>query len=443
MFIDEVNVKFIAWKWWDWLVSWRREKYIPKWWPFWWNWWNWWDVILLASTNLNTLSDFRHKKVIKAEDWEKGKTQNMTWFNWENLIIFVPVWTLVKDFKTWEIICDLSEVWQKFVLCKWWRWGYGNSHFVSSIRQAPSFAELWDIWEEKYVKLELKLVADIWIIGFPNAWKSTLIKSITNVKPKIDDYPFTTIIPNLWVMEYKWKNLVIEDTPWLIKWASSGKWLGINFLKHIERAKVLLHLLSMEEPDNISKNYFEIRKEIELFSKNVAKKKEIIVLSKADLFDSEMIDFIKNNVQKELKVKKIFVISTLSNLNIENLKNYLIEKIDTKVIQKIQKDKTIKIYDLKNIDDPNFYKITEINDFEFEVKWSRIEQIVRMTNLKNKEAVLRIHDILDKIWVIKKISTLIKKNHNIDIWYKNKTWFNFLNKYPIVIIWSNKFEIFK
>jgi GTPase involved in cell partitioning and DNA repair len=124
----------------------------------------------------------------------------------------------------------------------------------------------------------------------------------------------------------------------------------------------------MEEPDNISKNYFEIRKEIELFSKNVAKKKEIIVLSKADLFDSEMIDFIKNNVQKELKVKKIFVISTLSNLNIENLKNYLIEKIDTKVIQKIQKDKTIKIYDLKNIDDPNFYKITEINDFEFEVK---------------------------------------------------------------------------
>jgi GTPase involved in cell partitioning and DNA repair len=124
----------------------------------------------------------------------------------------------------------------------------------------------------------------------------------------------------------------------------------------------------MEDADNICKNYFEIRKEIELFSKNVAKKKEIIVLSKADLFDSEMIDFIKQKIQKELKVKKIFVISTVSNFNIEELKNYLIEKVDTKINKTLQKDENIKIYDLKKIDDPNFYKIIEINDFEFEVK---------------------------------------------------------------------------
>ncbi len=425
MFIDEVKVTLIAWKWWDWLVSWRREKFMPKWWPYWGNWWKWWDIILNADSNINTLSEFRHKKVIKAGSWERWQIKIMTWAYAEDIIINLPVWTLVKDAKTWELIYDLNKNKDRFVICKWGRWGYWNAHFISSIRQAPNFAELWDVWEEKTVIFELKLVADIWLIGLPNAWKSTLIKTITNVKPKIAPYPFTTIIPNLWVMEHKWKSLIIEDTPWLIKWASTWKWLWINFLKHIERTKVLVHLLDIQELDKIEKNYLEIRKELKIFSDKLAKKEEIIILTKADLFDKEMIDFIKKDLTKKLKKKQILVISTITHENIEELKNFLIDKYCKKQIRnknlktenwkwKIE-DKEIKIYDLKMDKDKNDYEIKDLWNMTFEIKWERIEQIVRMTDMNNKDAVLRIYDILDKIWAIKKINSLLKKKYWNDL----------------------------
>lgn len=422
MFIDEVKVTFKAWKWWDWAVSWRREKYIPKWWPFGWNWWKWWDIVLVANPNENTLSEFRHKKEIKARCWESWWTQELAWANAEDIFINVPVWTLIKNI-WWELIKDLSIPWESYILCRWWRWWFWNSHFASSTRQAPGFAELWDVWEEKTVQLELKLVADIWIIWLPNAWKSTLIKAITNVKPKIADYAFTTIIPNLWVLDHKWSSLVLEDVPWLIEWASEGKWLWHNFLKHIERTKVLLHLIDLNSMDEIIHNYETIRNELKTYKDELWNKEEIIVLSKADLFDEEMIEYIKKEVQKNIKSPNpIFVISAPSMKWIEDLKDFLIEKYANKdkTVNEAIEDKTseieeTKIYDLKEEQSLNSYKIIDIWNMMFEVKWERIEQIARMTNMQNLEAVMRVFDVLKKIWALKKIE------HLLNVKYKKET----------------------
>lgn len=415
MFIDEVKLKLVSWKGWDWLVSWRREKYIPKWWPWWGDWWKWGDIYLETDENLNTLSDYRHKKVIKAKNGEGWWINLLHWANAEDLILKVPVWTIVKNLETWEILADLSEANTRLLILKWWRWGFWNAHFCSSTRQAPAFAELWDEPQEIEVQLELKLVADIWIIWVPSAWKSSLIWKVTNVKPKIWDYPFTTLIPNLWVLEHKGKTLVLEDVPWLIPWAHEGKWLWIDFLKHIERTWVLLHLLDLYKMDQIFEDYENIRKELEYFSPSLAEKEEIIWFSKADLLDSEMKDFILSEFRKKYPNKKIFIFSSASTEWLEELKNYLIDNY-SKEIEKTDEDlkeKEVKVISLfkndkEDLDPKNSY-LKYLWNYNFEVKWERIEQIVRMTDFSNLEALARVLDILDKIWIMRKIESRLNK----------------------------------
>ncbi len=410
MFIDEVSIKIIAGKWGDGVVTWRREKYIPKWGPWGWDWWNGWDIYFATDESLNTLSDFRNKKVLQAQDGEKWGTNCRHGQNSPDLTIKVPVGTLITDEVTGEIIADLSEKNMKVLLAQWGRGGYGNAHFTSSTRQAPWFAELWDIGEEKHLTLELKLVADVGIIGIPSAGKSTLISVLTNVKPKIADYPFTTLIPNLWVLEHKSKTLVIEDVPGLIKWASKWKWLGIEFLKHIERTGVLIHMLDMYRLDNIFTDYKDIRHELEVFSKQIAKKKEIIVLSKADLLDKEMKKYILSEFKKKIPRKKVFIVSAATGEGVEELKNYLIDNVKKATLTtKKQDDSKMKIFDLKAQLDDNDYRIKYIWNLVFEVKGARIEQIIRMTDFSNMEAVERVYDVLDKIWAIKRVKKEVKK----------------------------------
>lgn len=412
MFIDEVKLKLISGKWWDGIVSWRREKYIPKWWPWWWDWGKWWDVYIETDSNLNTLSDYRHKKVIKADSWESWWTNQMHWSDAQDLILRVPVWTIVKDADTWEMIADLDEENLRLLILKWWKWGFWNSHFCSSTRQAPAFAELWDEAQERNISLELKLVADIWIIWVPSAWKSSLISVITNVKPKIWDYPFTTLVPNLWVLEHKWKNLVLEDVPWLIPWAHEWKWLWINFLKHIERTWVLLHLLDLYKMDQIFQDYEDIRKELEYFSPELAKKEEIIWLSKADLLDSEMKKFILWEFKKRYPNKKVFIISSATWEWVEELKDYFIDNFAKQSEETDLKEKNIKIISLFDDDSDKNARNTVLKylwNYEFEATWNRIEQIVRMTDFSNPEAVSRVIDILEKIWIMKKIESKLNK----------------------------------
>lgn len=207
-----------------------------------------------------------------------------------------------------NLLHDLAKPGETVRLCVGGRGGYGNSHFASSTRRSPAFAELGDRGTKLETHLELKLVADVGIIGIPSAGKSTLISCITSVRPKIADYPFTTLIPNLGVMEYKGKNMVLEDVPGLIAGAHKGAGLGIEFLKHIERTRVLCHLLDAGKYEDCIADYDIIRKELELFNPELLEKEEIIVLSKCDLLDADMVEDLKKQLHKKTK-KKIYAIS--------------------------------------------------------------------------------------------------------------------------------------
>lgn len=405
MFIDEVKIKVISGKWGDGLVSWRREKYIPKGGPRGGDAGNGWNVYLETDVNLNTLSEYRHKKILKAQKGEGGWTQLMHGANGEDLVLKVPVGTIVKDQNTWEIMADLDEENTRLLVAKWGKWGFWNAHFCSSTRQAPAFAEIWDVSEERDLHLELKLVADIGIIGVPSAGKSTLIWNVTNVKPKIGDYPFTTLTPNLGVLDHKWKSLVLEDVPGLIPGASQGKGLGIEFLKHIERTGVLLHLLDMYRMDQVFTDYENIRKELEFFSADLAKKEEIVVFSKADLLDDEMKEFIVSEFKSKFNKENIFIISAATGEGIPELIDFLIDNYSREKIIKqewyIEEVNEIKYYDLKEVKDPKKVDITYLGDLVFEAKGERLEQIVRMSDFTNLEAVMRVYDVLEKMQVMK------------------------------------------
>ncbi len=412
MFIDEVKIKVISGKGWDWLISWRREKYIPKGGPWGWNWGKGWDIYLQTTTNLNTLSEYRHKKILKAEPWVKGWTNTCAWAFAPDLILKVPVWTIVKDTNTWELIIDLSKNNQKVLICKGWKWGFWNAHFCSSTRQAPSFAEIWDISQEKDLKLELKLVADIWIIWVPSAWKSTFIWNVTNVKPKIGDYPFTTLTPNLWVLDHKWKSLVLEDVPGLISGASKWKGLWIEFLKHIERTWVLLHLLDLSRLDKVFDDYINIRHELEVFSDLLKNKEELVVFSKADLLDSEMKEYILEEFKKKYPEKKVFMISSASREWVDELIDYLIDTYSTSIEDDLPEEELVSdlvVFDLKEKSDPRKVDVKYLWDMKFKATGERLEQIVRMTDFTNVEAVIRVYDVLDKMWVVKDIEAKLER----------------------------------
>ena len=325
MFIDAVNVKFRAGNGGNGIVSWRREARIAKGGPFGGDGGRGGDVIAIADPNINTLSDFRYVKEVAAEDGERGGIQLMHGRNSEDKIVKLPVGTLIYDLEG-NLLHDLAKPGETVRLCVGGRGGYGNAHFVGATRRTPSFAENGDTGTKLAAHLELKLVADVGIIGVPSAGKSTLISCLTSVRPKIADYPFTTLIPNLGVMEYKGKNMVLEDVPGLIPDAHKGAGLGIEFLKHIERTRVICHLLDGGKYENCIADYDAIRNELGLFNPDMLKKEEIIVLSKIDLLDKDMVADLKGQIEKKTG-KKVFPISAPIGVGLEDLQNELIKYI--------------------------------------------------------------------------------------------------------------------
>lgn len=394
MFIDAVNVKFRAGNGGNGIVSWRREARIAKGGPFWGDGGRGGDLIVIADPNINTLSDFRYVKEVAAEDGERGGIQLMHGANASDKIVKLPVGTLIYDKKTNELLHDLAKPGEMVRLCIGGRGGYGNAHFVAATRRAPSFAENGDSGTKLEVHLELKLVADVGIIGIPSAGKSTLISCLTSVRPKIADYPFTTLIPNLGVMEYKGQNMVLEDVPGLIPGAHKGAGLGIEFLKHIERTRVLLHLLDAGKYEDCIADYDAIRKELGLFNPALLEKEEIIVLAKCDLLDPEMVEDLKSQIEKKTK-KKVFPISAPIGEGLEALQNELIKFILPAEIAIPKPDERV-IIDLRNKKDDNDFVVTHEGDNNYRVTWIRIEQIVRMTPMKYPEAVDRVWDVMDK-----------------------------------------------
>lgn len=428
MFIDEVKMTLKAGKWGDGVISWRREKYIPKGGPFGWDGGNGGNVILVATTHETTLGKFRHQKIIQAEDGERGGTQECHGATAQNTILEVPVGTLVTDLEDGSTICDLTIPGQKFQICEWGKWGFGNAHFPSSTRQAPNFAELGDAWDTRDVKMELKLVADVWLVGLPNAGKSTVIQSITNVKPKIAAYAFTTLIPNLGVMEWRDRSLVIEDVPGLIEGASEWKGLGFQFLKHIDRCRIIIHLLDATQGEEaMIENYRVIRKELENWNPEMANKDELIVFSKAELVDPEQLEEMVKIFEKATKKKVDLTISAGAFIRIDELKDLLIQRIpDTReeelilvededgMIQSpdaepltIRGEDIPHFYDLKRQNDPKRCTIRKREDGDYEITGVRIEEIARMTDTRYTDGVNRVYDVMERMGVMRKLKLLI------------------------------------
>lgn len=243
------------------------------------------DVVFVATSSKRTLLDFKYRRHFRAQNGEHGKGKNMKGKDGDDLLVYVPVGTLVKDARTGEVICDLVEDGQRCVVAKGGRGGRGNAHFATPTNQAPRYAEPGEEGEERWVVLELKLLADVGIIGLPNAGKSTLLSKLTRARPKVASYPFTTLTPTLGVLELdETRRLVLADIPGLVENAHKGAGLGHEFLRHIERTKLLLHLIDvsdMREKDPLEA--FElVNRELRLYSEELAKKPQIVVANKID-----------------------------------------------------------------------------------------------------------------------------------------------------------------
>ena len=285
MFIDQVTITVQAGDGGNGCCSFRREKYIPLGGPDGGDGGKGGSVELQTDPNLSTLIDLRYQKIYQAEDGKSGRGQQMTGKSGKNLIIRLPPGTLVKDVDSGELLVDLNQPDQNFISAKGGDGGRGNLRFKSSIQRAPKRVETGWPGEKRTLFLELKLLADVGIIGFPNAGKSTLISKISNARPKIADYPFTTLVPNLGVVRLEeGTSFVAADIPGIIEGAHEGKGLGHQFLKHIERTRLLLHLIDFSDPDpkSILDRYHKLQAELKNFSPELFKKPQILVATKAD-----------------------------------------------------------------------------------------------------------------------------------------------------------------
>ncbi len=308
-------------------VAFRREKFIPKGGPAGGDGGRGGSVIFIADKNIHTLLDFKNKKHYKAERGRHGEGSKKTGKSGEDLIVRVPVGTVVKDVETGNIIGDLIKEGDKLVVARGGRGGRGNATFTTSTRQAPDFAQPGELGEERWVELELKLIADVGLIGFPNAGKSTFLSRITAAKPEIADYPFTTLRPILGVAEVDGFLFVVADIPGLIEGAHKGKGLGQEFLRHVERTKILLHLIDLSDFSRAPYEAFEkINEELKLYSPILMKKSQIVVGTKIDaVTDRVIID----ETKKYFKDKKypFFPVSAVTGEGLLELLRFVASKV--------------------------------------------------------------------------------------------------------------------
>ncbi len=324
-FLDQVKIYIKAGNGGDGSPSFRREKFIEYGGPDGGDGGKGGSVILKSERNLNTLIDYRYQQHHKAQRGENGMGQNRTGKGGENLILKVPIGTQVFEEDNRTLIYDFTKSGEEFVAANGGKGGLGNTRFKSSTNRAPRKFTKGDAGEEFTIYLQLKTIADIGIIGLPNAGKSSLLAAITNANPKIANYQFTTLNPNLGVSSYDNKEMTLADIPGLIEGAHKGTGLGVQFLKHIERCKTLLHLIDITV-SNLEKSYNQVKNELKNYSPDLLKKKELIVLNKVDLIDREHVSDIVNQFSKKIK-REVFVISTLEKKSISKIKAKLISYV--------------------------------------------------------------------------------------------------------------------
>ena len=402
MFIDYAKIYVNAGKGGNGAVSFRREKYIAAGGPDGGDGGKGGDVYFEVDSDTNTLIDFRYKKKFKAENGQNGEGARKSGKSGEDLYIKVPIGTIIKDAKTEEVLADMSEKGQKTLVLKGGRGGKGNTHFATSTRQAPRFSQGGEEGEEKELILELKLLADVGLIGFPSVGKSTILSVVTAATPKIADYHFTTLEPNLGVVKPEYgDSFVMADIPGLIEGASEGTGLGIQFLRHIERTRLLLHVIdvSASEGRNPVEDFYIINKELEKYSKKLAKRKQIIVANKIDAMQDPKLYEDLEKLAKDNNME-IFKISAATR---EGLKE-LIHEV-SKILKTLPKEQQVEVSTQRKVyklEEEEPYTIIKKDDM-YIVDGPAIRELMRKVNMEDYESMYYFQKRLEEMGVNKKL----------------------------------------
>ena len=411
MFTDYVKIYAKAGNGGNGAISFRREKYVAAGGPDGGDGGKGGDIYFEVDQNSNTLLEFRYKKKFKAENGSNGEGSNKYGKSGEDLTIKVPIGTIVKDAETNHVLADLSHEGQKELVLKGGRGGKGNSHFATATRQAPRFSQDGENGEEKELILELKLLADVGLIGFPNVGKSTFLSRTTSANPKIADYHFTTLEPNLGVVKTEYgDSFVIADIPGIIEGASEGVGLGLQFLRHIERTRLLLHVIDvsgLEGRDPVD-DFEKINSELKKYSKKLSERTQIIVANKSDIIqDEEKFEELSKLAQKHNI--KIFKISAVTGEGISELIKYVSDLLKILPKEELLEYEDKKIYKLENKDDYTIRK----EEGMFVIEGEPVERIMRRVNIDDNESLYYLQKNLDELGVHEKLKKMGIKEGDI------------------------------
>ena len=424
-FIDKTKVKIISGKGGNGMVAWRREKYVDKGGPAGGDGGRGGDVYFVADEGLSTLMDFKFQSVFKANNGENGDIKNMHGKCAKDLYIKVPVGTIVRDLKTGNVIGDLAEHEQQLLVAKGGRGGRGNARFATARKKAPQFCEPGEPGIERELELELKLLADVGLLGMPNAGKSTFISAISSAKPKIADYPFTTLVPNLGVVKKSTGDgYVVADIPGLIEGASEGVGLGHEFLRHVERCRFLVHIVDITQEAPFQ-NYLKINEELKKHSEKLANAYQIVALNKVDSVDRELLPAIVE--QFKAVNSDVFVISAVTRENLTELLHFISQKVDEieKPVSDVVVHEDLGAYD----NDDSTYEILKLAKDTYSVVGGKIKRLAQVTDARNTEQVLRLQHIMDDMGIFKDLKSLGVKDgdtiivgHLELVYYDDEIW---------------------
>lgn len=382
-------------------VSFRHEKYIDKGGPDGGDGGQGGNVVFVADPNLNTLVDFRYKPELKAAGGSDGSKRDKHGRSGDDLIVKVPLGTVVK--RDDEILADLVEPGNEVVIARGGSGGFGNAHFKSSTRQAPRIAEIGEKGEKFEATLELKILADVGLVGFPNAGKSTFLSVVSNAKPEIADYAFTTLTPNLGVADVDDQTILIADIPGLIEGASEGKGLGDAFLRHVERTSVILHLIDVLT-DDVADAYKKIRRELENYSATLAAKPEIVALTKTDAVDDEIIAM-QTETLSEVTDSPVMAISSSAHRNLTEVLRRLVQVVQSEKAARLaeleldEDNDSIPTISLSQSQIDEAWAVEKIDDY-FLVTGAKIEKFAARTDFGNIHGVNRLRDIMRKMGIM-------------------------------------------
>ena len=393
-------------------ISFRREKYVAAGGPDGGDGGKGGDVYFKVDKDKNTLIDFRYNKKFKAQNGENGSGARCNGKYGEDIYIGVPIGTIVKDAETGKIVADLSNPEQVELVLKGGRGGKGNSHFATATRQAPRFSQDGEKGEEKEIILELKLLADVGLLGFPNVGKSTFLSTVTDARPKIANYEFTTLEPNLGVVKSKdGDSFVIADIPGIIEGASQGVGLGLKFLRHVERTRLLLHVIDVSGVSgrNPIDDFNTINNELKGYSQKLAARKQIIVASKSDIIQDETLYNELEEFAKQRNIE-IFKISSVTGDGVDKLLKYVTDILKILPKEDLYEKEERVIYEL--VDKKDEYEIDRTKD-GFEVTGKAIERVIAKVNIEDNESMYYFHKCLENLGVNKKLKSLGVKEGDI------------------------------